>query len=151
LAERSLTDPSQEIRSVSLELLSDDPQPAVVNYFIQQLRSKDNAVINRAAYALQRFKDDRAVAPLIDVLVTKHKYSETSGGSGLSATNSSFGSGLSTGSSTFTYTKELQNPNVLDALIVLVNGQVNYQFNVDAWKQWYAGRKKAKFVDARRS
>jgi len=151
LAERSLTDRSQEIRAVSLDLLVDSPQPAVVNYFIQQLRSKDNAVINRAAYALLRFKDDRAVAPLIDVLVTKHKSTVVSGGSGLSATNSSFGSGLSTGSSTQVFTKELQNQYVLDALIVLVNGQVNYQFNVEAWKQWFAGRKKNKFVDARRN
>lgn len=151
LAERSLIDPSSEIRAVSLDLLTDNPQPAIVNYFIQQLHSKDNGVINGAAYALQRFKDDRAVAPLIDTLVTKHKSTVTSGGSGMSATNSSFGSGLTTGSTSQTFTKEMQNQKVLDALIVLVNGQVNYQFNVDAWKQWYAGRKKNKFVDARRN
>lgn len=151
LAERSLSDPSPEVRAISLDLLSDDPQPAVVNYFLQQLHSKDNAVVNRAAYALQRFKDERAVGPLIDALVTKHKFAVVSGGGGMSATNSNFGSSFSSGSSTQIFTKELQNQNVLDALIVLVNGQVNYQFNVESWKQWFAGRKKNKFVDARRS
>lgn len=151
LAERSLGDPSSEVRAVSLDLLSDDPQPAIVNYFMQQLHSKDNAVVNRAAYALQRFKDDRAVGPLIDSLVTKHKFAVVSGGGGMSATNSNFGSSFSSGSSTKIFTKELQNQNVLDALIVLVNGEVNYQFNVEAWKQWIAGRKKHKFVDARRN
>ena len=70
-------------------------------------------------------------------------------GGGMSATNGPFGAGLGMGSSTKVYQQELQNQPVLDALIVLVGGQVNYQFNIEAWKQWFAGRKKYTF-DARR-
>jgi HEAT repeat protein len=152
LAERALTDPSAEVRATSLDLLIEAPQPAIVNYFMQQLQSKDNNVVNRAAYGLLRFKDDRAVGPLIDALVTKHKFAVTTGnpGGGMTASNNSFGGGLSMGSSTKIHQVELQNQAVLDALIVLAGGQANYQYNIDAWKQWYAGRKKNTF-DARRS
>jgi len=151
LAERSLADTSDEVRALSLDLLVDHPQPSIVNYYIRQLQSKDNAVVNGAAYALRRFKDDRAVGPLIDVLRTRHKFAIVSGGSGMSATNSNFGSSFSTGSSTKVFQQDINNQAVLDALITLVNGQVGYGFDVDAWKQWYAGQRKNKFVDSRRS
>ena len=151
LADLTLIDPSDEVRAASLDLLTDDPQPAIVNYYIQQLRSTDNLVVNRAGYALKRFKDERAISPLIDALVTKHKYAVVSGGSGMSATNSSMGSGFSTGSSTKVFNLDKENPFVFDALITIVNGQANFQYNVEAWKQWYAGRKKNQFLDARRN
>lgn len=151
LADLTLIDPSDEVRAASMDLLIDDPQPAIVNYYIQQLKSTDNLVVNRAGYALKRFKDDRAISPLIDALVTKHKYAIVSGGGGMSATQGPNGSGFSTGSSTKVFTADKENPSVFDALITIVNGQVNYQYNVEAWKQWYAGRKKNQFLDARRN
>jgi hypothetical protein len=153
LAEMSLYDMADDVRAICLELLTDQPQPAIANYFIQQLQSKDNAAINRAAYALARFKEPRAVGPLIDSLITRHKFAVTTGnsGGGMSATNSSMGSGLSMGNSTKILQKDMQNQQVLDTLITLVNGEVNYQFNIEAWRQWYAGRKKSQFADARRS
>lgn len=153
LAEMSLYDLDDNVRAICLESLTDRPQPAIANYYIQQLQSKDNAAINRAAYALSRFKEPRAVGPLIDSLITRHKFAVTTGnsGGGLSATNSSAGSGLSMGSSTKIIQQDLQNQDVLNTLLTLVNGEVNYQFNVEAWRQWFAGRKKSQFADARRS
>jgi hypothetical protein len=152
LAKGSLGDPSAEVRATALDLLVESPQPAIVNYYIQQLRSKDNEVINGAAYALARFKDTRAVGPLIDALVTSHKFQIVSGspGGGLSASNGPNGSGLSTGSSVQIVQQLKNNQQVLNTLILLTNNEVNYQYNVDAWKQWFAGRKKNTFVDSRR-
>lgn len=152
LAEMSLYDQADDVRAICLELLTDQPQPAIANYYIQQLQSKDNQAINRAAYALQRFKESRSVGPLIDALVTRHKTAITTGsGGGMSVTNSSNGGGLSMGNSTKILQQDLQNQQVLDTLITLVNGEVNYQFNVEAWRQWFAGRKKVQYADARRS
>jgi hypothetical protein len=152
LADLSLIDPYDEVRAASLDLLLKDPQPSIVNHYMQQLRSTDNLVVNRAAYALKRFKDERAVSPLIDALVTKHKFAVTSGnsGGGMSASNGPGGPGLSMGSRTDVFTKDIENMEVLNALITITNG-TNYQYNIDAWKQWYAGRRKNKFQDARRS
>jgi hypothetical protein len=152
LADLSIIDQSDEVRAQALDLLLKDPQPAIVNYYMSQLRSTDNLVINRAAYILKRFKDERAISPLIDALRTKHKFAVVSGSpsGGMSATNSNFGSSFSTGSSTQIFTKEIDNQEVLNALITITNG-TNFQYDTEAWKQWYAGRRKNKFLDARRS
>lgn len=152
LAAGSLQDPSAEGRAVCADLVLEANQPALTSYYIQQLRNKDNKILNRAAYILGRIKDPRAIGPLIDALVTSHKFAVTSGaGPGaISASNGSFGGGLSTGSSTRIIEQKAQNTDVLNALVILCGGATNYQFNVDAWKQWHAGRKKNSFADARR-
>ncbi|MCE9604590.1 MAG: HEAT repeat domain-containing protein [Planctomycetia bacterium] len=153
LAERSLNDDSEEIRLTALDLLAASPQKSFVDYYIQQLHSADNEIVNRAGVALSRFKDPRSIAPLIDALVTKHKYSITTGnpGGGLSAGQGSGGAGLSTGSSTRVVTDEKQNQGVLESLVSVVGNKVNYRFDVQAWKQWYAGQKKMRLLDVRRS
>ena len=51
IADRSLLDPSPDVRAISLDLLVEKPQAAIVNYFIQQLQSKDNVAVNRSAFA----------------------------------------------------------------------------------------------------
>lgn len=153
LADRSLNDPSQEIRLTCLDYLDDVPQAMLVDYYIQQLRSTDNAVVNRAAVALSRFKDPRSISPLIEALVTTHKFAVTTGNSGgsLSAAQGTGGSGISMGSSTRIVTQKLENPGVLDALVTTLEGKVNYRYDLAAWKNWYAGQKKMRLLDVRRS
>lgn len=152
LAERSLKDPSSDIRVSCLDYLDDVPQQSLVNYYIQQLRSKDNDVVNRAGIALSRFKDPRSIAPLIDALVTTHKYAVTTGNGGsLSASRGTGGSGLSTGNSTRIVSMEKENQGVLDGLVNILGGRINYRYDLAAWKHWYAGQKKQKALDVRRS
>lgn len=152
LTNRSLNDPAEEVRLTCLDLLEKQPRHAVVTFYIQNLRNPDNEALNRAAAALRRFPDPRAVPSLIDSLVTKHKFKVTTGnaGGGLSATNGSLGSGLSMGSSTMILTQEMKNATVLDTLVRLAAGP-NYLYDVAAWKQWYAGRKKNQLLDVRRN
>ena len=153
LAERSLQDPSEEVRLTALDHLDDQPRYSLISLYIQGLRSGDNAIVNRSAVALSRFKDPRSIAPLIEALVTTHKYKVTTGNSnpgGLSATNGSMGSGLSMGQSTHVITKVEQNQAVLETLVTLVGGQ-NFQYDIQAWKLWFAGRKKNNLLDVRRS
>lgn len=154
LADRSLNDPSADLRVTCLDYLDDVPQQSLVDFYIQQLRSKDNEVVNRAGVALSRFKDPRSIGPLIDALVTKHQYKLVTGdpGGGLSAARGPGGSGLSTGSSTRMITMEKQNQGVLDGLVNIVGPQAsNFRFDVTAWKHWYAGQKKQRLLDVRRS
>lgn len=153
LADRSLRDPSQEIRIICLDYLDDVPQQSLIDYYIRELRSTDNEIVRAAGVALSRYKDPRSIGPLIDALITKHKYAVTTGnpGGGLSATNGTGGSGLSSGSKTVIITNEIKNQPVLDSLITILGGKVNFGFEVNDWKQWYAGQKKQRLLDVRRS
>jgi len=153
LAERSLQDPSEEVRLTALDYLDDEPRYGLTTLYIQGLRSGDNQVVNRSAVALSRFKDPRAIAPLIEALVTVHKYKVTTGNSspgGISAANGNGGTGLNMGQSTHLVTQNEQNQAVLETLVVLTGGQ-NFRYDVQAWKSWYAGRKKNNLLDVRRS
>lgn len=149
LAERSLGDPDAELRLVCLDFLDDEPRPPVVEFYVQKLRDKDNAIVNRAAVGLARMKESSAVGPLIDALVTRHKFAVTTGSSGYSAMFSNQGSGFSTGSRTQIVTQEIRNPQVLDALVALSSG-VNYGYDVKNWKTWLAAQRKATVIDVRR-
>ncbi|MGC3972320.1 MAG: HEAT repeat domain-containing protein [Pirellulales bacterium] len=145
LAERSLKDPSSDIRVSCLDYLDDVPQQSLVDYYIRELRSKDNDVVNRAGVALSRFKDPRAVGPMIDALITIHKYQITTGSpGGISAGRGTGGPSLGTGSSTRIISMDKQNEGVLDGLVTMLGGKINYRFDVAAWRHWYNGQKKQK-------
>jgi hypothetical protein len=154
LAELSLKDDSEEVRLSALDYLEKHPRYSLTSAYIQGLRSKDNRVVNRSAIALSRFKDPRAIAPLIEALVTIHQYKVTTGNSnpgGISAANGSMGSGLSMGQSTHVITEQHRNQAVLDTLMILSGASQNFQYDVQAWKSWFAGRKKNNLLDVRRS
>jgi len=154
LAERSLQDPAEEVRLTALDYLEHHPRYSLTSLYIQGLRSADNAVVNRSAIALSRFKDPRAIAPLIEALVTTHKYKVTTGNSNpgaINAGNGPMGSGLSMGQSTHIVTQVEQNEAVLETLVAMAGASQNFRYDMQAWKSWYAGRKKNKLLDLRRS
>ena len=152
LAILSLEDANSEVRMSSLDHLDDSPRPDVVAFYIQKLRDKDNAIVNHAAVALARMKDRTAIAPLIDALVTTHKF-KISNGSSPGQYSTSFGpggSGLGVGGGgPKIVTQSLQNPAVLEAL-VLLTPNINFSYDVAAWKRWLATQKRSKMIDARR-
>ena len=62
--------------------------------YVQALRSKDNVIVNRAAEALGTIGDPEAISPLIDALVTTHKYLiQPAGGGGPGEITAGFGTG----------------------------------------------------------
>ena len=68
--------------------------------------------------------------------------------------SASFGSGAPGGFSfggggTEIVNRPHANKNVLDALI-LITGGVNFDFDVEAWKHWFARQKRPESLDARR-
>jgi hypothetical protein len=153
LVDHSLDDPDEEIRLACLDRLVGQVQPEMVGLYVAALKSQDNARINRAAYALGRLGDKSAIGPLIDVLTTVHKFSITEGSGNPNSISAGFspqgGGGLSVGSSTKIVQRPMNNQRVLDALVALTGG-VNLNFDLKAWKTWYASQKSPTTIDVRR-
>jgi len=94
-----------------------------------------------------------SVGPLIDALITVHKFKIASSNPG--QISSSFGTGgsgaggLSVGGGPKILLQPIQNRDVLDAL-ASITGQSTLGFNVPAWRAWYAAQQNREAVDVRR-
>ena len=163
LAIASISDPVEEVRLSCLDHLQTKPRPEVVAYYVAKLGDKksDNKTINLAAIGLSRMKDPSAIGPLIDALVTVHKFKIVKQG-GDNAMSGTFGTGprgagatgggtsMSAGGGPTFIRQPISNQAVLDALVALT-GQ-NFNFDKQAWKYWYAAQKKPRDgLDARRN
>ena len=151
LVSASMNDPDEEVRVFCFERLADQKYTPAVRSYVQSLRSKNNAVINQAAVGLAYMKDASAVGPLIDALITTHRYRITKGDprqQSHSFSNAPGGGGFSFGNSEKIVDANIQNRSVLDTLVLLTNQ--NFEFNIGAWKDWFAVKKKAHVEDARR-
>ncbi len=144
LVKTAMATENLDLLDACLDALEVNGRELAVDAFIHSLGSTDNASINRAAVGLQRLVEPRATRPLIDVLVTKHKFKigkdnpgqiSTSFGSGPSGGGIGFGSG----SRAKVVEKPFNNPEVLNALLLLSDG-ANFDYDVARWKQWYALR-----------
>jgi hypothetical protein len=154
LAVRALDDSVEEVRLTCLDYLQKKPHPQAVAYFVSMLKSKDNSVVNRAGMALGRMKDLSTVGPLIDALVTTHKFkiqndpgrTAASFGTGGGSSGGGFSFG---GSPTKIISQQITNENVRDALVRLTGK--DFGFDKQAWKYWAASQKKPEApFDARR-
>jgi hypothetical protein len=130
--------------------------------FLAELKSKDNQRVNLAGEALQRLDDKVATLPLIDALVTEHKYMVSQGGppgslspsfgGQVGGSGSGQGGGLGgfgVGGKPKVEKRQHQNPGVLGALTSLHSG-TNFQYDVEAWKKWYIQSHTSTVVDLRR-
>ena len=152
----SIGNADEEVRIVCLDkIVKADYKPAAATY-VQKLKSPDNLIVNRAGVALGAMRDPATVGPLIDALVTTHKFKITPANPG--QMSSTFGTGGPGGGSpggfSFGQAKEkiikknLTNPTVLSALVGIT--EMNFNFDVVAWKSWFAAQKKPATLDARR-
>lgn len=136
LIRMSLNDGSIAVRDLCLDQLKQLAPRAATIAYIQALRSDKVDEINAAGRALAAMRDEVAIMPLIERVVSKHK--ETIPGS--SATNVGFGSG-SDGGTTLGNAKprvidrSSNNVDVLGALVA-ITGQ-NFQYDRVAWLNWY--------------
>jgi hypothetical protein len=152
LVQYSLDDADEEIRYHCLKQLIDHPNHQAVDEFVKALRGKDPVRINTAGYALGQLNDKSAIAPMIEALVTTHKFAETTGGNSnqMSAGFSPTGGGsFSAGSTTVIKTLQSKNQKVLDGLVLLAGGP-NYGFDKPAWKRWWSTQAKPAVIDTRR-
>jgi len=155
----SLQDPDREVRLQCLDYLRKFHAPIRLTSYIKALKSKDNPIVNRAAEALYEFGDPIATSPLIDALVTTHKYAKTdvppgqigasfdpSGGRGGGGGG---GGGLSLGGKSKFVKIDQQNLEVRQALVELSGGQ-DFGFDERAWRRWFVNLQTREFVDTRR-
>ena len=157
LATCSMEDSLEEVRLTCLDFLKKEKHPEVVAYYISKLKSKDNRLVRRAAVGLSHMNDPTAVRPLIDALVTTHKFKIVKGSGNPNQQSYSFGGSSSGGVPGFGFgsprpkiiKRRIANREVLEALLSLTGE--NFQYNVTAWKGWYASRRGRSAVDARRN
>lgn len=149
----SLEDINEDVRLTALDWLLRQPRQEVVEFYIGYLKNSDNAVINRAAHALGRLKNPMAIRPLMDSLITTHKFKVDTGSqnqysAGFGTGPGGGGSGFSTGGGIKIIEQPFQNKEVLDALVALTG--MNYEWDVTAWKVWLSTQKKPATLNARR-
>ncbi len=89
LAKICVRDADQQIRYEALEGIPQEHFAKAQALFHKDLRNETNAIVCRAAIGLQRVGDERSIGPLIDALVTSHKYQVRVPGNG--APSYSFG------------------------------------------------------------
>jgi hypothetical protein len=150
LVDYSLDDPDVEIRVACLQRLIDGNHREVAPTYVQALKSKDNVRVNRAALALGKLQDKSTISPLIDALITTHRYKIVSGSPGQMSTtfSSDGGGGLSMGGGPKIVKQNVANQEVLDALVALTG--VNFEYDVKAWRAWHATQRQPATIDARR-
>ena len=159
LVDLSLADPDREVRLQCLEYLQKYHAPIRLTPYIKALKSKNNSIVNRAAEALHELGNPAATSPLIDALVTTHKYLKTNVPPG--ETNVSFdpsggnggggggGGGLSLGGKSKYVRINQRNLDVRQALVELSGGQ-DFGFDERAWRRWFINLQTQEFADTRR-
>ena len=154
LVANAIDNGDEEVRIACLDRIVRANYGGATPYFVQKLKDPDNRVVNRAATAIGSLKDPIATSPLIDALVTTHKFKFVPQNPG--QMSSTFGNGPGGGPGGFSFgqakekivSKRLTNQAVLDALVIITG--MNFNYDVAAWKYWYVSQKKPANLDARR-
>ncbi len=150
----AMNDADPEMSEKCLDVLREQRSQQALLTFVKGLKAKDNKIVNRSAQCLQGLGDPAATVPLIDALVTTHKFIIQSGQPGQMAAGFSGGgdNGLgsfSMGEKPKVKSFDLNNDAVLGALTSLHQG-VNFQFNEPEWKAWYIESHTSSDVNLRR-
>lgn len=139
-----------ETRILAVERLAAIGAEAASVAILPALGGADNGRINRAAEALGRLGAAGAVGPLIEVLETEHVVT-VGGGPPEGSTTATFtpsGGGLSMGGGPKRQKLRARNQQVLEALVRLTGA--NFEWDVQAWRSWAAGRQTPAEFDLRR-
>jgi hypothetical protein len=151
LVDFSLMDPDPELRHQSLEYLIKSGRRGVMTPYLRYLKNRDNEIVNRAGAALGQIGDSDAMGPLVDALITKHRYKVEDGNPDQHAyTFSPQGGGFSFGGGGPKFvTETVRNPEVLAALVNL-SGGTSFDYDQGQWRRWLAAQAKQQLVDIRR-
>lgn len=149
LANLALSDPDSEARAIAVEQLADDGRAGVAVPFVSALRSPNNITVNLAANALSVLGSQAVLDPLIEALVTTHRWKtgNDSGGDSYSVSPNAGTTGFGGGGPKIVE-KQLQNPRVLAALVQLTG--VNFLYDQPRWKAWLAAQQQEQVPALRR-
>jgi len=153
----AMDDSDESVRDACIDELKRQGTYSVLSSFTGELRSKDNNRVNRAGDCLARLGDKDATLPLINALVTQHQFVVQQGNAppgGMSATFSPNGApgagGMAMGGKPKIEKRYLQNSGVRGALVTMYPDAGNLQYDIDAWRAWYAKTQTTSNVDLRR-
>lgn len=149
----AMNDSSPSIRERCYEFLNAFGKYQAVPYFVHQLKDKNNAVVKRAAQALVHVNDPEIALDLVDALVTQHTFERAPGNEmniGMSRDGSGGLGGMSMGGKKVVETRAIKNPDVLSALLEVVPDDVNYQYDQNAWRIYFANKLSPGTRDLRR-
>ena len=155
LVDLSLGDPELEVRLQCVGYLVKFKGQVDLFPYIRALHHKDNRIVNRSAVAIGEIGDRAAISPLIDALVTTHKFQVGGDSPGQMNATMSSGPGGTGGGFSFggggpkIITEHLQNHDVRQVLVELANGQ-NFGFDQEAWRNWYVNQETQNRIDTRR-
>ncbi|MEX2027731.1 MAG: HEAT repeat domain-containing protein, partial [Pirellulaceae bacterium] len=159
LVKLAMKDKDEEVSDKALEELRRQGSTLALHSFIKDLKSKDNKVVRRAARCLGILGDAEATVPLIDALVTPHKFAITTGGTpgqiGAGFGGPTDGSGGGLGNFNFGNPKpqiktfQIKNDEALAALANL-HPRVNFGYDEPKWKAWVIESKTSADIDLRR-
>lgn len=153
LLQRVMRDSDLEIRERSIEAIRGHGEEHAVAVLSQALQADENAVVNRAAWALERLGDPAAIPSLIEAVVTTHKTTVYPGG-GPGSINTSMGSGgtgLQMGGKPKVVKRSLRNRAVLSALTSLTKEETSFGYDQEAWRHWWAQKQVVPRINLRRN
>ena len=144
LAKAAIEDKFDTVREAARDALEESKDLRAVGALLAELNSKDNARVNRAGAALGRISDSETFLPLVEALVTEHKYIITQGNPG--STSATFspqgGTSFNPGSKAKVIKRNVSNRSVLSALTAVVrenyDSNANFEYDKEAWKTWYS-------------
>jgi hypothetical protein len=151
LVDLSIVEPDRDTRLQCVEYLMAMNDQIDIGPYIKALKAKDNTIVNIAAEALGLIGNPEAISPLIDALVTTHKFKiEQVGEMSASFSRDGSGGGLSAGNKPQFFNRDLENPEVRGALVKL-SGDQDHGYEQMAWRRWFVNQQKeTKYVDPRR-
>ncbi|MEC8336738.1 MAG: hypothetical protein VXZ84_01195 [Planctomycetota bacterium] len=141
---RTMVEADNDIAYFCLELLEQYKPVGAIAVYVDALRNKDNVKVNRAGRGLAFVGDSTVVRPLIQALVTQHKFKIGKDNPG--AVSTSFGgpvggkgTGFVTGGGPKIVAQNMRNKEVLGALRSITGKDFDY--NLTAWNTWYESQK----------
>jgi hypothetical protein len=151
LADIAVEISNEDVRLAAVDYLKEIRSAAAVTFFVDALKSKENAKINRAGVALGELGDKSAIGPLIGALVSVHKDKIQQGGPNTFSPSfdSNGGIGFGAGSKTFILRRNVQNHGVHEGLVKLAGGP-DFGYDTRAWSLWHAAQKKPVAAPGRR-
>ncbi|MGI9430488.1 MAG: HEAT repeat domain-containing protein [Bythopirellula sp.] len=160
LVDLSLDEPDPEVRLQCTDFLLQYHQPIRLTPYVRSLQDPNNEIVNRAAEALLRIGDPEAISPLIDALVTTHKFNNPNApvgniGASFSPNGAPSGGGVGGGGLSMGGNKSkviqqnIKNLKVRQALVELSRGQ-DYEFDEKLWRMWFVNEQIEDYVDTRR-
>ncbi|XZE53299.1 hypothetical protein SH139x_005034 [Planctomycetaceae bacterium SH139] len=141
IIQSSMNDVSATIQEDCLDLLRGEHKFRAMAYYLNHLGSNDNAVVSSAGRALAEINDPEIALVLVEALVTEHTTISQPGNDtnvGMSRDGSGPGGGMQFGGKAQKITRSLENPEILTALLELVPDDVNYMYDEERWRNYFA-------------